>query len=217
MNSFRLFGIIGIVAAMLGITADLLLLYVPNGGYEKWDYQFFTQISPERIYWGHLIGVLCIPFELAGFWQVYKSLEPAGRKWVIPVLLPIVVVTIWGVAYHAMLAGLAAYMRLQANAALPLELSLSTFQHLKATIEPLGYLLFFLFVYISVGLFYLIRFKNTYYPRWTAWVNPLLIYIAAVGLYLLFPQHIGSMAIVAGFNLSIFIVLSTSTIVLWKR
>jgi hypothetical protein len=217
MESLRLFGIIGIIAALFGITADLLLLYVPNGGYENWDYQFFTQISEQRIYWGHLIGVVCIPFELAGFWQVYKALEPAGRRWVLPVLLPVVFVTIWGVAYHAMLAGFAAFIRLQAEVALPDALSTQTFGHLKATIEPLGNLLFLLFVFISGGLFYLIRYKETHYPKWVAWVNPMLMYLIAVGLYLLFPQHIGSMAVVAGFNLSILVVLSTSTIVLWKR
>ena len=217
MKSLRLFGIIGIIAALLGITADLLLLYVPNGGYENWDYQFFTQISTQRIYWGHLIGVLCIPFELVGFWQVYKALEPAGRRWVLLFLLPVLFVTIWGVAYHAMLAGFAAYMRLQAEVTIPEALSTQTFEHLKDTLEPLGNLLFLLFVFISGGLFYLIRYKETLYPKWVAWVNPLLIYLAAVGLYLLFPQHIGSMAVVAGFNLSIFVVLSTSTIVLWKR
>lgn len=217
MESLRLFGIIGIIAALFGITADLLLLYVPNGGYENWDYQFFTQISEQRIYWGHLIGVVYIPFELAGFWQVYKALEPAGRRWVLPVLLPVVFVTIWGVAYHAMLAGFAAYMRLQAEVALPDALSTQTFGHLKATLEPLGNLLFLLFVFISGGLFYLIRYKETHYPKWVAWVNPMLIYLIAVVLYLLFPQHIGSMAVVAGFNLSILVVLSTSTIVLWKR
>lgn len=207
----------GMLAAAVGMTADVLLLYVPNGGYENWDYRFFTQIGADRLLWGHFLGVIFIPFELLGFWQVYKALEPAGRRFVLPVMLPIVLVTVWGVAYHAMLAGLAAVMRLQGAGALLPAVFEDTYLHLKTAIEPLGYLLFGIFVYISGGLFYLIRYRVTLYPRWVAWVNPLLVYLLAVGLYMLFPQHVGSAAVVAGFNLAIFVTLAVSTAVLWRR
>ncbi|OWY24586.1 hypothetical protein C7N43_16665 [Sphingobacteriales bacterium UPWRP_1] len=213
----RWFGLIGMVAALCGFAADVLLLYVPNGEYEKWNYLFFEQISVNRIWLGHFIGVFCIPFELFGFWQVYKAVEQAGKRYVLPVLVPVIFVTVWGVAYHAMLGGMATLIHLGKRVHLRPDVFENSMGQLVSYMEPLGYLLFGIFVFISAGLFYLIRYKSTLYPRWVAWVNPFFFYLACVALYRLFPQHIGSMVMVSGFSLSIFGTLAVSTCVLWNR
>lgn len=212
----RYFGLIGMVAALGGFVADVLLLYVPSGGYENWDYQFFMHISENRIWWGVLLGVFAIPFELFGFWQVYQAIQPSGKRYVLPVLLPVVFITIWGVTYHGMLGGLAHFIQLGKNINLPPDTHQHYLTQLISAIEPLGNLLFGIFVYVSAGLFYLIRFKKTLYPKWVAWANPFFFYLICVLLYVLFPQHIGSIAMVSGFSLSIFATLAVSTFVLWK-
>lgn len=213
----RWFGLIGVAAALGGFAADVLLLYVPNGSYERWDYRFFEHISETRIFWGVLLGIFCIPFELVGFWQVYQAVQEAGKRYVLPVLLPVVFITVWGVTYHGMLGGLASFMHLAGRVKLRPAVFEHSLNQLVTTIEPLGYLLFGVFVYISAGLFYLIRYRQTMYPKWVAWANPFFFYLACVGLYLLFPQHIGSIAMVSGFSLSIFGTLAVSTLVLWNR
>ena len=213
----RWFGIIGIIAAFLGCVADVLLLYAPNGGYERQDYLFFEQIPQWRLTLGHYLGVLVIPLELIGFWQVYQAIKSAGNKYVIPVMLATVYVMVIGVAYHAMVSIGGTVIRAKNYALLSEEYFTSFFDTIKFYFEPFGAILFVLFLFISAGLFYIIWFRKTLYPKWVAFFNPLFVYLAIVVMYLLFPQHIGSMLMVAGFNFSILILLSISTVFMWNR
>ncbi len=212
----RWFGIVGVLAALVGCVADVLLLYVPNGAYEQQDYLFFQQIPQWRLTLGHYLGVLTIPLELVGFWQVYRAIETAGNRYVVPVMAATVYVMVIGVAYHAMVSIGGTVMHLQRQNVLSQTAFTSLFDTVKFYFEPFGAVLFILFLFISFGLFYIIYFRKTLYPKWVAFFNPLFIYLAIVVIYLLFPQHIGSLLMVAGFNFSILVLLAISTVVLWE-
>lgn len=212
----KYYGVIGMAAALLGCIGDVLLLYVPNGGYEKWDYTFFSSIAYWRLLAGHYLGVLFIPFQLVGFWQIYQAIKSAENRFVLPVMAMTLYVIIIGVAYHGMLGELGTFLQLNESSGLATEIRATTKAQLIAFLEPLGGVLFVLFLGISLGLWSIIRYQNTLYPRWMAWVNPLFIYVLITGVYVLFPSW-GSALMVAGFNLSIFILLTCSTIVLWNK
>ncbi len=206
------YGIIGIIAAFIGCIGDVLLLYSPNGGYENMDYLFFNDIADWRICLGHYLGVLFIPLELVGFWQVYQALKESNSRLVIPVLMATVYVMVIGVAYHGMvgMGGLLVHAQQVEEIGV-----VSSYLKWGITMfEPLGSILFFVFLFISFGLFYLIYSQKTAYPRWVAFTNPLFTYLIWVLLYLISPA-VGGLFVVAGFNLSILIFLAVSTIVLW--
>ena len=206
-------GIIGMAAAVLGCLGDILLLYVPDGNYEKQDYLFFQQIPQWRLTAGHFLGVLFIPLELVGFWQVYKAIEKTGKRYTVPLVLATVYVMIMGVVYHGIVGSMGTFVHLAASDLVNPAVAESTMNTLKLYFEPFGFLLLILFVFISSMLSYLIWFKNeqTLYPKWMAFFNPVFTYLLIVILYLILPKNIGSALMVMGFNLSIFVLLAAST------
>ena len=211
-------GIIGMTAALLGCLADVLLLFVPNGGYENWDYRFFHQISSKRLLWGHYLGVLLIPFELAGLYVVGYGLQPAGKKWLYALGAAILYVMIIGVAYHGMLALYASALHLGTgvlDAAIAQQIGEGVKQ-MSAFFEPLGFLMFLVFAPLSLCFFYLVWAKKTHFPRWVALVNPLIVYAVITLIYLLFPTW-GAALMVAGFNLSLLLLFAVTTGVLVGR
>lgn len=213
LGKLKMLGMVGVMAALIGCIGDLLLLYAPDGGYEKMDYQFFDRISDWRLQLGHYLGVLFIPFELLGFLLVYYALRPAKSKLVLPIIASTVYVMIIGVAYHGMVGLGGMVMHYQAQVQSDPASFTAFFDNFKLFFEPLGFVLFLVFLFISLGLFYIIRYDNTLYPRWVAFFNPLFTYIVIVLIYLLFPG-IGSALMVTGFNLSILVLLLVSVMVL---
>ena len=72
-------GIIAILAATLGVIADLALQYTPNAAHLFSDQSLYLlDVSPSRLFIGHYLGVVAILMETIGFWQIYCALQPAG-------------------------------------------------------------------------------------------------------------------------------------------
>ncbi len=207
----RWLGIIGMIAALIGCVGDVFLLYAPQGGYENQDYLFFNSIPLENIRFGHYLGVLFIPFELVGFLQVFYALRPSKSKLLIPLIAATIYVMVIGVAYHGMVGIGGIYLKTAGGAAVT-----EHFPFIVSCFEPLGFVLFLVFLFISFSLSYLIYFKKTLYPKWVAFTAPFFSYLVIVLVYLI-NKPIGSALMVAGFNLSIFVLLLVSTVVLWEE
>ncbi len=211
LQKLYLYGRIGIAAAFLGCIADILLLYAPQGGYENMDYLFFHDISPTRLMLGHFLGILFIPFELIGFLQVFQMIKKAGNKWLVPLVIATIYVMVVGVTYHGMMGQMGSFLHFGAKTGISSNpLFVDTVTTMKAYFEPLGFVLFLVFLFISLSLSYLIFTNKTYYPKWMAFAAPLFSYIVFFLLYTIVPS-IGGLFIVAGFNLSILILLAAST------
>ena len=206
MIKVQYLGVFGCVVALIACVSDLILLYTPNAQYEVLNYTYFLAIEQWRIPIAHFLGVTSIPLELVGMLLVYAALKPAGSKWVLPIMGVTVYLVIIGTAYHAMLSQMAGYMHSCNEAPLLL----------KQTIDPMTSILYLTFALLSIGLFYVIRYKTTHYPKYFAWVNPLLIHIVLALIYWLEPVYGGAL-LVTGLNLSVFILLFASTLVLWDK
>lgn len=75
----RLAGWTAIAATLVGMAADLCLLYAPRGGYGAGDCRFMADIPARRRLWGHNLGVLAIPWQAAGRDLHGKSPSSTGR------------------------------------------------------------------------------------------------------------------------------------------
>lgn len=193
---------IGIVGAIAACIADLLLLYVPYGGYEAWDYAFFKDISPTRLYLGHYIGLFFIPLQLLGFVAVRQALISAPTARINLITALTVYTTILGVAYHASLGQLAIFGHFATQNNVAADIAALHRQTLIAFFEPLGKVLFVLFALLSLIMGHTIWVYQTKYPKRAAWFVPFTIYLLIIAIYC-FNKPIGSAFMVAGFNLSI--------------
>lgn len=194
---------IGILAALLSCLADILLLYVPEGGYESGDYGFFFNIPPFRLLLGHYGGIFIIPLQLLGFVAVRKALMPAGRTWVNAISGLTVFLTVAGVAYHGQLGLFANFMQ-QLNIGVKKAQLVAGLQNCYPFFEPLAAVLMFLYAILSFLLAYTVAYKPTAYPRRAALGNPLAVYLVIILFYVV-NKPIGGLFMVAGINFSIFI------------
>src|SRR5438067_8887368 len=71
--------VISILAATCGVIADLILTYDPQGNYSPTTPAPLT-IALWRVLLGSFLGVVCIPFELAGYWVVCTVLSATAPR-----------------------------------------------------------------------------------------------------------------------------------------
>lgn len=187
----RLAGWTAIAAALVGMAADLCLLYAPRGGYGEGDYRFMAGTSERRLLWGHYLGVLAIPWQAAGLVLIYGGLRPVGRLVSTGAVVLGVYVTFIGVAYHAALYPMAGAARRGGDAV----------ERLRPFHEPLGLGFAALFLLLMGLLAVLILRGGTRFPRWLVLVSPLLTYPVSIAAYLTVPA-VGNYLAPMGFNLS---------------
>lgn len=183
---------LGIAASVLGVIADLLLLYVPGTQYERDAYLFLTRITRERSIAGALLGLLSIPLEVIAFRQLAESLgqnrDPLGRRWLDWSLTYLLVI---GTGYHLLV---------------PILRELVQFHGLTSSLHQ-GYLrvleagVLVTFLSMSGAWARLVSRGEFGLPVSFQWSSPLLFYGAILALYRLSPTVFGGIA-VAGFNLS---------------
>jgi hypothetical protein len=87
-TTIRWAGIIAIFAALLGVIADLALQYTTNTAHLLSDQSLYLlDVPPSRLLVGHYLGVVAIFMEIAGFWQIYRAIQPAGEHIALPFFL----------------------------------------------------------------------------------------------------------------------------------
>lgn len=216
--TIRWAGIIAIVAALLGVIADLALQYTPNAAHMvRGQSLYFLDIPPSRLFLGHYLGVAAILVEIVGFWQVYRALQPAGERFALPFFLISSFGAAMGAAFHGTAIFIGLTLQAQSGAA---EATHQALAGLLASFEMarLGLAIPALLGIVIGSLWYafVVGFKPSHYPRWMAICNPfvfaLLFVILALGIPL-FALVLTPTAL----NLShlVFFVFSTAT--LWKR
>lgn len=207
-NTTKLLLYIAMLAALIGATADVLLLYNPAGGYEDQTYLFMLDISPDRLMWGHYLGIFFIPLELLGLFHVYKALKPANSKWLYVLFFFSIYSVFPGVVYHGTCAMTATVMKMNAVTPLP-AFEEVIWSYWKNLFEPLGLMLALGLLAISILLAYIILKKETNYNKWMAFCSPLTFYLIFLLFYLAIPS-IGNFLIPAGFNLAFFFFFACS-------
>ena len=176
-------GFVGLIAAVLVGTGEFLLHFDILGRFaEGGGYAFMQGISAERSTIGHFIGVLGAPLYIIGFWHVMKMLEPANR---------LVSRIAFAVMSYGIIIG-AVWIGSRANISMLVNDGSIADAHAFISLYELRYENLLQVTRIAALIFsvlyiYLILTGLSYYPRWMALFNPVLLILVSFGIWMLAP------------------------------
>jgi len=176
-------GVLGLLAAILVGAGEFLLHFDALGRFaEGGAYEFMRGINAERTTIGHFIGVLSAPFYIIGFWHIMKMLEPANP------LASRIAFTImsYGIIVGAVWIGSRA--------------GISTVVNIGSMTDPMSFISLYELRYenllqvtrlavliFSVIFIWLVLSGRSYYPRWMALFNPILLILASFAIWMIAP------------------------------
>ena len=83
--------ILGLIASLITFSGDMLLGYIQVENPEKSLMNFSLTLPLSRIMWGGFLGVIGIPLQCIGYWQIYKLMKEGSET-----LSKLYKVGIWG-------------------------------------------------------------------------------------------------------------------------
>ena len=217
----RLTGLIGMLAALMGFTADWLLYGGFYGGEEFYTIsgQIMSNVSNTRLMVGGLLGPIEAAFYIVGFWHIYMALRPGGKT--------LAAITFGGLswsvivgagAFHSAFVFKGLLLRAQKIITDP---QISWFQALLSDasryIHLLYQVMFFLGLAATFVFLFLILFRKTLYPKWMVLFVPTLWVLVLPQIAKNIPAPIGGMLLGGSMNLSFLLYFAVSTILLWKQ
>jgi len=154
-------------------------------------------ISNEQQTLGHFLGVLGAPLYVVGCWHVYLMLKPANKKLAFVAFLLSSYGFMIGADWISSRASIGAIVHLQQNteAVEPLiALYQYRYESLLSIIRLTTLVLSIIFIYLALT-------GRSYYKRWHALFNPLLLLLACFGIYAIAPE-IGKYLMPIALNIS---------------
>src|SRR5689334_17393325 len=203
MAPARIYGIIGCLAALAAVVADLTLQYTTNPAHlGALDYSYFLEVSQTRLQIGFYVGVIAVLLEIAGLWYVTQGLTPAGKRFWLPFFLFSAFITALGAVFHAHTAFLGLVVKAQSQAPDDTGRVFATLiAELVSYRAALIGILFVGLVLFSLWYAFVVAFKKTAYPRYAALFNPLLLIICFAVLGFVIPP-LRFVLLPAGINLA---------------
>ena len=203
----RVGGIVGVLATAVMVVADLVMLYAPPRGATPPLQHFATTVSRHRLILGDYLGLLAVPFVLAGLLHIYIGLRPAGFWFAVPPVALLGYAYVLGAAFHHGVALLVSAAQEDAAAAAPLAAQF---------LRPLLTVFTAAAVSGAILLFLVLLTRRTAYPAWVAWVSPIVTVALSILLQRLGPATFARVLVPAGHNLAMLVFFTCSTIVLWR-
>lgn len=188
--------LMGMIAALIGCVADVLLLYVPGIRYEADHYQFLAQISESRSLWGGYIGLFVIPLEVAVFFSLRNLLmgKDQDSVWGKILNFSILYMLVIGLCYHM---GTTLIREMVVH-------GIFTNDFEMKFVKPLEIFTGLSFLALNISWNRMVLSQEILLSKHLAWITPAFFYIIILLIYVLFPQ-VGSPLMVAGFNLAFFL------------
>ena len=227
LNAVRVTGLLAIVGALIYAVGDVLLLagkaniadYPNLQPHAKLlsDAEKMVALSWRRLAWGGLLGVFATPLVVAGFWQVYQGLRPAGAAGALPPVVLFACASIVGAFVHGSFIYLGEYVQAlnQVSAdAQPVIVGMLA-RHKRSLVITYGFLLTAI-VIASIWFSVLVASGQTRFPTWMAAVNPVLALLAWLIIKKILPKRITAYTEGAGFNIAYLIFFALTTVTLWQ-
>ncbi len=203
-------GLVGLLAAALTGTGEFILHYDALARFGP-EFQFFSGISAERTTLGHFIGVFGAPLYLVGAWHIRLMLRPAGEAWSLAAFL----IAAYGFAVGAVWIGSRASISALINVPVTPEIeplvALYNFRY-----ETLLQVIRIAVLLLSVIYIWLVLTGRSYYPRWMALLNPILLIIVSFVVYVVAPE-LGKYFMPIALNIAFFIFFAASIVIARKR
>lgn len=216
-HTLRSAGVIGAAGSLIAATGDFVTAYtaapLPAMNTVPWlsfaDFaDFVAPKSQLDLLLGHYLGVLFIPLNVLGLWHVYLALAPATPRFALAFLASGASLAVVGAAFHGTV-GLAVTAIRVGDA--------ETLTHAVAYVEPLAWILTVAGSALFLALAGVIWRARTAFPRWMAWISPLLMQLWLIAAAHLLPLELANVLLLTGFNLSVFIFFAVSTVILWHH
>ncbi|MCE7981828.1 MAG: hypothetical protein DYG89_11585 [Caldilinea sp. CFX5] len=233
-NLVQISGILAIIGAAIYAIGDVLLLADKVGpvksltgllvdltGYPPLQRRAHRLVAMARLprwrlVWGGLLGVFAAPLTLAGVWQVYQGLQPAGIWWALPPTLLFAYATVIGPFIHGSFIHLGATVQ-TLNALQEADRPLLVEELIQQqTILLIAYsVLFVCLILASLWFSVAVGWGQTRFPWWMVAVNPLTITLAWLASKKFLPQRLADYTEGAGFNIAYIIFFGLTTAMLW--
>jgi hypothetical protein len=209
-------GLTGSIAVLLTIISDFILIGRPSNAnvFFKLGTESMANLAQWRITIGVFLGIIVIPFQIAGVATVYYGLKSAGKVKALIIVLTNAHTLMMAVAFHTSYAFIASGWNLY------YELGFRDFVVEKMIIRFAYYWKIIIIImaveliFSSAYFTFLISRGNTLYPKWMAFFSPICVLFYMYPVILIAPKPVGGFVAPAFLNLStmIFYILSTSTV-----
>jgi uncharacterized protein DUF6796 len=180
----RFAGWVGLAGALLVGVAEFLIQFNTAGGYERAGYEYFQQISSERLTLGYYLAVLSAPLYIVGYWFLERLLLPSGRALAAAFFL----IGAYAFAIGAVWLGERAFLAFTVQAISEGAASPELLHRMASYNEPLVNVLRVAMVAVSVLWVVLILRGRTALPKWMAIFNPATILASIFALYWAAPS-----------------------------
>lgn len=186
MKLTKFLGYLGLIASILVGLGEYFLHYSPSIMEHSMDYEFFKFVPKENLTTGHFLSVIGLPFYFAGYIHIYRMLK-SGNETLARVVLAIgfVAFAVGGI-WIGSRASIGNIVHLKDG------MDVSVYQnllgHYTSHMEVLVQALRVIIATLSIVFAITILKGGTYYKKWMAIFNPIVILILLVVLGKLIPS-----------------------------
>lgn len=185
MNTTKVLGFLGLLASLLVGIGEYLLHYSPNILDYSEHYEFFKFVSLNNLSLGHFFAVVGLPFYFAGYIHIYKMLR-TGNETLARLVLGIgfIAFAVGGVWIGSRASiGNIVHLKSSINATSYENL----INHYTNTMEILVQALRVIIAFLSIVFTITILKGGTYYKKWMAILNPIVILLLLVFIGKMIP------------------------------
>lgn len=214
MKLIKLLGYLGLLGAILVGIGEFYLHYSPQVLTATGDFQFFEFVSLQHLIVGHFLSVLGLPFYFAGYLHIYKMLKSGNAT------LARIVLTLGFIAFAVGGIWIGSRGYIGSLVHLKQEMSTETYSKLidnyYVFLEVLVQVLRIIIVLLSIAFAWTILKGGTFYQKYMAFFNPIIILILFVIIGKSLPQ-IGKFFLPVLMNITHVVMFSMSLYQLHKH
>lgn len=206
-------GSIGLLAAVLVGIGEFLLHFDTLARFADGNYDFMLDITDKQQTTGHFIGVLSAPLYVIGCWHIYLMLKPANKTFAFIGFIISAYGFMVGADWISSRASIGAVIH---NINIIEQATLINLYELRY--ESLLTVIRITTLSTSLIFIYLVLTGRSFYQKWHAFFNPIVLLIGSFVIYLVAPS-IGKYIMPIALNLAyaIFFTLSLIQITQLKK
>lgn len=199
-------GLIGVLAAILTGSGEFMLHFDPLARFDG-SFNFFGGVGEMQATIGHFFGVLGAPLYVMGAWHIQLMLRPANAVAAKVAFFTMAYGCIVGAVWIGSRATAAMIVNSGAEDLIDSQLALYDlrYENLLTVTRAAVLLLSVIFIWLCVT-------GRSFYPRWMAALNPILLILVSFLIFLVAPA-IGKYLMPIALNVAFFVLFAVSTFI----
>lgn len=207
MQLTKSLGYFGLIASILVGVGEFYLHYSPVVLNLTDQFEFFNTVSEEHLRVGHFLAIIGLPFYFAGYFHIYRMLRSGNETLArIDLALGFVAFTVGGI-WIGSRGFIGSIIHIKNK--MPAQTFQLITQNYDSLLEILVQILRAIIALLSIVFSITILKGGTFYKKWMALFNPIIILILLVLIGKLFPE-IGKYILPILMNITHFIIFGLS-------